>query len=51
MLVFNIIQAITNVGLIAGVIIAAIQLGLNRKTAKMDFDRRKKERSDHCFYI
>lgn len=43
MFVFDIIQAVTNIGLIAGVIIAAIQLVLNRKIAKMDFDRRKKE--------
>lgn len=37
------IEIIANIFLIIGVIIAAIQLWLNRKVARMDFERRKKE--------
>lgn len=37
------IQLITNIFLIIGVAVAAVQLALNRKITRMDFDRRKKE--------
>lgn len=42
-LVFEIIQAAANVAVIAGIIIALIQLNLSKKAAKADMERRKKE--------
>ena len=42
-LLFSIVQFVTNIALIIGVIIALCQLKLSRKIAEKDFERRKKE--------